>query len=642
MQTRVVLAAAVVLFGWLGMAFGGPNVLVYQGSLLQSDGNPVADGAYRMHFYLHSSPTNPALVWTEEETSVSVAGGVFATTLGERTAFANLFATQSDLWLEVAVDLDKNGTFSGNEIYLPRQKLAGAPWAMDADTLDGRHASEFGDITGVTAGTGLSGGGTSGTVTLSANTTYLQRRVTGAAPAGQFIRSINADGTVVAAADQNSGGDITGVTAGVGLSGGGASGNVSLTVAFSNNGTSQAVSRADHGHDHGALSGLAVDDHTQYFNLGQNETVAGRPAFNGGASGATAPFSVDSNFGVTNLNADLLDGQHAAAFAPTAHNHWGANWTGAGNGLTLATSGDWMAGVTGYASSTDTLTMGMYGYAASRDGNGVRGSATATSGTPSGVYGYNASQGGYGVQGVSGNDTGPNVGVYGRADGNGLYGNLRSWGVAAQHLFSGCGLGVWSGSGDLVQAYDGSFPNVGALRFRVDNSGNVYHAGATTSTAYRFNAPKTYELSFHPRELVNQVDNPPDSVTRDVAIAYISSGAAPFSATLGCGVHLPNGATITELHAWVKDNDAAGDLNVSLNRLQVAAGMPITTSLASFSTADSVSNQHLWDASVPILSGVNNAAYSYQITVVLSPSAIGTNIAVVRVWVVYTLPEVAF
>jgi len=214
MKARIALAAAIVVFGWLGTAFGGPNVLIYQGSLVQPDGNPVADGAYRMHFYLHSSPTNPALVWTEEETSVTVTGGVFAATLGDGTAFANLFATQSDLWLEVAVDLDRNGTFSGNEIYLPRQKLAGAPWAIDADTVDGRHASEFGDITDVLPGTGLSGGGTSGTVTLSPNTTYLQRRVTGAAPAGQFIRSINADGTVVAAADQNSGGDILGVTAG--------------------------------------------------------------------------------------------------------------------------------------------------------------------------------------------------------------------------------------------------------------------------------------------------------------------------------------------------------------------------------------------------------------------------------------------
>ena len=48
----------------------------------------------------------------------------------------------------------------------------------------------------VTSGTGLTGGGTSGDVTLNADAGYLQRRVTGACAVGSSITGVNPDGTV--------------------------------------------------------------------------------------------------------------------------------------------------------------------------------------------------------------------------------------------------------------------------------------------------------------------------------------------------------------------------------------------------------------------------------------------------------------
>lgn len=56
----------------------------------------------------------------------------------------------------------------------------------------------------------------------------LQRRITGSCPDGEFLRSVGADGSVACAPE--SGGDITGVSAGDGLTGGGDSGDAELAV----------------------------------------------------------------------------------------------------------------------------------------------------------------------------------------------------------------------------------------------------------------------------------------------------------------------------------------------------------------------------------------------------------------------------
>ncbi len=93
-------------------------------------------------------------------------------------------------------------------------KFNGAGWVCAAD-------NDSGDITAVTAGSGLMGGGTSGAVTLA---------MTNACGSGQLLKWNGGAWACASDIDTNSGGTITGVTAGVGLVGGGTTGTVALSL----------------------------------------------------------------------------------------------------------------------------------------------------------------------------------------------------------------------------------------------------------------------------------------------------------------------------------------------------------------------------------------------------------------------------
>lgn len=195
------------------------NAFTYQGELSQT--GALVTGTADIKFSLLNADIGGSIVGgVDLHIAVVISNGRFVVDLDQWVALYD----GTPLWLQIEVDIGSTGSFT---ILSPRQKLQPVPYSEYAYDVAG---GSNGDITGVIAGTGLTGGGSSGEITLNIDSTAIQSRVLGSCSSGESIKSINQDGTVLCEGDSDSGGDITAVTAGIGLIGGGVSGSVSLTV----------------------------------------------------------------------------------------------------------------------------------------------------------------------------------------------------------------------------------------------------------------------------------------------------------------------------------------------------------------------------------------------------------------------------
>lgn len=151
----------------------GPR-MTYQGRL-DSNGQ-VVDGPADLRFALFDAPAAGTQVGDAvDRDAVDIVDGLFTVQL----PFGGASFSGAARWMQVSVAVPPGGPFT---LLSPRQFIADAPYSsfarsvawpsiigMPAGFADGVDDAGTGDITGVTAGPGLIGGGTAGAVTVAAN-----------------------------------------------------------------------------------------------------------------------------------------------------------------------------------------------------------------------------------------------------------------------------------------------------------------------------------------------------------------------------------------------------------------------------------------------------------------------------------------
>jgi hypothetical protein len=285
--------------------------------------------------------------------------------------------------------------------------------------LDVAFAGGDGTITGVEtgSGSGLTGGGTSGTLNLS---------LTNGCAANQVLQW---NGSAWACAAVGTG-TITGVTAGTDLTGGGTSGNVTLNLNTS------------------ALN-------STYAQLNAANSFTGNQTVNGGIN-AGAITATSSTSGGTGVLAN-------------AGSSTGSNGVIASGATGVASNATVSGGIALYGNSSGSGAYGVYADAGNGTGsNGVVGfGATGVAGnsTITGSYGTYGN-GSYGVWGDT-NGTGANIGVTGTAGAGGI-------GVDAYNSSTGDALFAYNQSGGYAAFFDGNVDVDGTLSkaggsFKIDH-----------------------------------------------------------------------------------------------------------------------------------------------------------------------------
>lgn len=322
----------------------------YQGQLSLA-GAP-ADGVCNLQFGLFGVASGGAALATVGPLAVTIDQGLFTVALDFGANFPG-----ADRWLEIRAECPGNAP----AVLAPRQPITAAPYALFANaagTVPDASVTGAKIADGAIATTDL-GDGVVTSAKIADNTiadsdidpTKVQKRVSGTCAAGTALSQVNGDGTVACVAV----GDVSAVTAGSGLTGGGTSGAVTLNVAVP----------------------------LQLASSAPGAVISGTTNSAGGGSGVQGASVTSGTYGVRGF-ANVGDGIGV----------YGSSIQGTG------VRADSSSGTGVFGASTESFGVHGLSSGSGSSGDGVRGTANGPNGN--GVHGIsNNGPGAYGVYGES-------------------------------------------------------------------------------------------------------------------------------------------------------------------------------------------------------------------------------------------------
>lgn len=390
----------------------------YQGQL-NVDGTP-ADGTCNLQFSLFAAASGGAALATVGPLAVSVDNGLFTVPLDFGANF-----TGADRWLQISAECPGSDpavlaprqqiTAAPYALYANTAGTIPDASITSAKIVDGTIAG--GDLTDGAVTSAKIANNTIADSDIDA--TKVQKRVTATCAAGTALNQVNIDGTVGCVAV----GDITAVTAGTGLSGGATSGNATLNVAVplalsgavaggavisaTNTGGTDGVRGTATGNGNG-VHGIADEGSAAYGVYGESANGYGAWAKSVNGTGLRAVSEVGvgllasskENFGIHGMTEADLGGFAGVRGTSTGFNSNGVSGE--------ANNGPSAYGVLGSSISG----VGVYGNGIQR--TGVSGKSEGLGSQGDGVLGTALGANGNGVHGVAHNGTGAYA-VYGES-----------------------------------------------------------------------------------------------------------------------------------------------------------------------------------------------------------------------------------